>query len=126
MALSKESIKKMRLVIANVIANDKFYDQMSFPSPWDCGTTCCAAGFAVWLDNPSTYEQLVAGSSEPLMWTTLADAALGIDSREKLFFSPSFWPKRFADAYWNTSISAKRAKAMADRWEHFIATDGRE
>lgn len=53
MALSKDSIKKLRAVKAAILAEPELYNQGMFPTAGDSyDTPCCFAGWAVWLNNP--------------------------------------------------------------------------
>jgi hypothetical protein len=126
MKLSAETIAKMRVVIDAVLAEPKFYDQWLFPdNPRSkCGTICCAAGWVVWIDSPHRYQQLRENANT--YWPLEADEILGIESGSALFLSPGDWPKQFRDAYNSLYTPENHAKAMAARWEHYIATDGAE
>lgn len=95
---------------------------------------CCAAGWAVYLQNRSLYNKLMKeelGSLAP-PWVENAFEALNLkvpkDMGEslRLFGTIGNWPEPFAGAYYYAPTAAGRAKAMAARWEHFIATDGVE
>lgn len=123
--LSKETIRKMREVIAAVLREPKFYDQSHFPQAEDCGSTCCAAGWVVWLHDPNLWKKLML---DPFMqdWDQKADQILGIKSGGKLFIFAHQWPKQFWLKYSSAGTHIGRAQAMADRWEHYIATDGAE
>ena len=65
-------------------------------------------------------------------WPYAGAKALGLPADCKLvslFYSPMFWPSDFSRAYgsWDSTETPKlRAIACRDRWEHFIATDGKE
>lgn len=122
--LSSKTIAKMRTVVAAVLAEPQFYDQAYFPDhpSSKCGTICCAAGWVVWVDDPERYQKMVR--LRGVAWTEVADRILGIHSYARLFYSSEFWPARFRNAYLNADTPRGRAQAMADRWEHYIATDG--
>lgn len=122
--LSKLTIQKMRAVIKAVLAEPEFYDQSNYPKNYDCGLECCSAGWAVWLDNPRTYKRKAL--NEEFDWQDEAEKALGLGSTgSKLFWGYSSWPSPFADMYRYALTPLERAKAMAARWERFIATDGK-
>lgn len=124
--LSAETIRKMRRVIQAVLAEPEYYNQSIFPDPSDCGAVCCAAGWAVWLDDPDRYESLVKTAIDVAWWME-AESALGLsDTGDKLFVFANSWPRRFYQRYYRAKTARGRAQAMAARWEHFIATDGAE
>lgn len=123
--LSKETIRKMRRVIEAVLANAKFYDQGIFPNRIDCGTTCCAAGFAVWLDVPlEEYEALVQRYGSTWTWEDLAKNKLGLQQNSYLFHSPNGWPFEFSELYYKAKTPKGRALALEACWEDFIDKDG--
>ena len=123
--LSAETIRKMRRVIKAVLAEPEFYDQSHYPLKSDCGAVCCAAGWAVWLDDPKRYSLLVKRAD--VAWKSDAEAVLGLsDTRDKLFVFAHNWPTQFWRRYRKAKTPLGRAMAMAARWEHFIATDGAE
>ena len=122
--LSKETITKMREVIAAVLAEPKFYDQNFYPHP--CKTSCCAAGYAVRINDPKSYEAKVKDTK--FNWRVAAEDVLGLntDGGYKLFLFASDWPIQFARDYSDANSALGRAQAMAARWEHFIKTDGKD
>lgn len=123
--LSQETIRKMREVIAAVKANAQFYNQDRFPIPDDCGTTCCAAGFAVWINIPKgkykDYAKNLDGGSE---WAVMAREVLGLDSSMYLFSTHNAWPKKFQKLYSKAKTPKERSGALEACWEHFIKKDG--
>lgn len=82
-----------------------------------CGTTACIAGWAVFLGNPNNvdYTQFAAAD------------LLGLDppTSDKLFLS-QYWPRKFYSLLYNAETPEEYAQAVADRIDHFIATEGRE
>jgi hypothetical protein len=123
--LSRETILKMRAVIDAVLANPTFYDQYKYPHEFDCGSVCCAAGFAVWIDSPRTYKRKTL--NEEFDWQEAAEKVLGLgNTNSKLFWSHTSWPTQFYDMYEAAYSPLERARAMEARWVHFIKTDGRE
>lgn len=125
--LSKSTIHKMRAVVKAVLAEPEFYNQTFFPMQSDCGTSCCAAGWAVWLDDPETYKEIVLKFGATASWVGLAEKSLGLQNTGSgLFGFASSWPSEFGAMYANATTPIGRAQAMAARWEHFIATDGAE
>lgn len=123
--LSKETIDGMRRVIKAVKANAAFYNQNMFPVAEDCGTTCCAAGFAVWLNIPKTrYKKLSLEFDGGGAWAEMARDILGIDSSMYLFSTSSRWPAKFAKMYERAKTPKDRALALEACWEHFIKKDG--
>lgn len=131
--LTEETIAKMRAVIAAIKAEPKFYDQDEFPNRHNCGTTCCAAGWAVWLNLGQTkYKRLITQGTD---WPHEAIVTLGLPAwidtnirsrsiKDGLFRSYKSWPLQYRLQYDEATTAKQRAKAMADRWEFFIATDG--
>lgn len=126
--LSKETIKKMRQVIKAVLREPEFYDQSYYPTSNDCGQTCCAAGWAVWNQDPNKYRKMCQYDRVLIYnWCLEAEKALGLpDTENKLFVYASDWPQPYASQYHSATTNKERAQAMAARWEHFIATDGKE
>lgn len=123
--LSANTIRKMRRVIKAVLAEPEYYDQSYYPQKSDCGLVCCAAGWTVWLDNPDRYKVLMKRPAAN--WWREAEAVLGLpDTGNKLFVFAHNWPTQFWRRYIKAKTPLGRAKAMAARWEHFIATDGAE
>lgn len=123
--LSKKTIAKMRAVVAAVLAEPEFYNQQWFPQEEDCGQICCAAGWAVWNENPKRYVQLVKQSKFDVNWPYEAEKALGFsDPTMAMFGTQRGWPWQFTDMYNNARSDKQRAQAMAARWEFYIATDG--
>lgn len=124
--LSKATIRKMREVIAAVLAEPKLYNQMKFPDQEDRGAVACGAGWAVWLFNPKRYTQLLKGN-ETGGWAREAETVLGLGyTGFDLFCCQGCWPPTFTRMYQAATTSLQRAKAMQARWEHFIATDGND
>ena len=126
MKLSAETIAKMQTVINAVLAQPEYYDQEMFPYDRDseCGTICCGAGWAVWVDSPARYKYLLR--RRRAHWSSEANKILGIKSGDKLFYSSDYWPDKYRMAYRRANTPKQRARAMADRWNHYIATDGAE
>lgn len=119
--MSKESIKKLRAVKAAILAEPELYDQSKWIGTKEnpCGTPCCIAGWAVWLNSPKKYKQL---ASQSHCSANAAESVLGInDSDRKLFI---YWPKRFETALRKSTSAAESASICALRIEHYIATDG--
>lgn len=109
----------------------------------DCGTTCCIAGFGVKIANPERFTELKRmqpppGSStnqwleDRKRWEAAGAEAIGIskEQAERLFYYES-WPLEFELRY-NEAIDpdsgdgSLKAATVADRIDHFIATEGRE
>lgn len=123
MALSKESIRKLRAVKAAILAEPELYDQCNFPSSYcghTCLTPCCIEGWAAWVNNPNpeAYNSGVQRGGFSLA------TELGITTEEGgLLFSG--WDDAFSDA-WDFPGTRRGARAGAKRIDHFIATDGAE
>lgn len=143
--LTAKTIRRVRRMIKAVLAEPEFYDQQTFgraacqdEGGEVCGTVCCAAGWAVWLDNPKLYNTMIVkelrnridGFSGDLRWDRKAMLALNLKpSRNRfnhwiLFAGAADWPEPFSSDYYDAETPAKRAKVMAARWEFFITTDG--
>jgi hypothetical protein len=124
--LSKETIRKMRRVIKAILANAQYYDQGTLPQRSDCGTTCCAAGFAVWLElSPEKYKLLTRKYGPTWVWEDMAKDVLGLTDASYLFYSPGGWPYEFGEMYRRATTPKGRALALKACWEDFIAKDGK-
>lgn len=145
--LKAPAIKAIRKMIAFVLANPKLLDQNNFPNTNDCGSACCAAGHLIAQNDPGRYFELCnlaeKGQSSP-QWEREAAKVLDIQSAESaaddadlpfdrpdgregyraIFGTVNGWPFKFTLAYNNAKTSKGRARAFANRWENFIATDG--
>src|ERR1700744_5431070 len=97
MSLSKESIKRLRQVKRAILAQPKFYDQDRFPRTVDCGTTCCIAGWAVWVEDPEAYPNRVANIDLLGVWRSAGASALGLERSQvdNLFGFGVLWPQPF-------------------------------
>lgn len=126
MALSKDSIRKLRAVKAAILAEPELYDQRNPPMggrrlqhtllPWRLG--------------------FVAAKSEPqsLSFTTLRDASscedmarafdLTFEEFSPLYVSASGWPEPLQSQYEEAKSGKGRARVVARRIEHFITTGG--
>ena len=125
--LSEATIAKMRKVIKAVLAEPEYYDQQYFPKASDCGQTCCAAGWAVWLFEPAREYRKLAKRTDEVAWRNKAEEALGLPPTGwKLFGHARDWPLAYSVMYLNARNPRGRAEAMAARWERYIATDGAE
>jgi len=140
--LSATSIRKIRRMIAAVLAEPEFYNQNTFGEQLCkndgqeiCGTVCCAAGWAVWLDNRTLYERLMKKELKSDGWREVGwgDAALKAldlvsdnDVLCTLFGRASDWPNKFFQMYEDATTPKGRAVAFAKRWEHFIKMDAAE
>lgn len=137
--LSKTTIRKIRRMIAAVLAEPELYDQNTFgenrcvdKDANICGTVCCAAGWAIWLENRELYSRMMkselrGGGPE---WISEALKALDLSSDGEgggahVLFGPSgSWPEPFCEQYYEASTPKARAKVFAARWEKFIQSDG--
>lgn len=138
--LSKKTIQKIRKMIAAVLAEPELYNQNTFGEKLcktngaaTCGTTCCAAGWAVWLKDRSLYDKLMTKElkKQSVPWVPEALKALGLEvidgyNTDILFGAAEEWPYPFCDQYDNATTDKGRARAFANRWRHFIKTDGIE
>jgi hypothetical protein len=122
--LSDETIAKMRSVVAAVLAEPEFYSQSLYPQPGNCGRICCAAGWAVWINNPERYFSLIERTYS-VDWNREAEEVLGLgDTGYKLFVFAATWPDQFRRMYYDAETHKQQAEAMAARWEFYIQTDG--
>lgn len=123
MALSKESIRKLKAVKAAILAEPELYDQSEFPqhdANHDCSTPCCIAGWAVWVNNPDpeAYNALLRKKS---FGVEVMAKALEISGRQaKQLFSN--WPEKFMGA-WSFPCTRPGAEAGARFIDHFIRTE---
>lgn len=140
--LSATSIGKIRRMIAAVLAEPELYDQNTFgeqickdDGQQVCGTVCCAAGWAVWLDNKPLYARLMEKEIKNVGWLDLGWPARALEAldltcddgeTDHLFGAASDWPYPFSVQYGNASNPKQRARVFAKRWESFIKKDGRE
>lgn len=145
--LSKQTIQKIKRMIAAVLAEPEFYDQDTFARKLCkttgnevCGDTSCGAGWAIWLENPALFDKMVKAqyrAERPNNWADYPDwesaalKALGLEvvgefDTTTLFGSASDWPSPFNDHYEDAETDKERAKVFAARWRHFIKMDGQE
>ncbi len=142
--LSKKTIYRIERMIAAILAEPQFYNQDTFgeelcknDGQQVCGTVCCAAGWAVWLDNRAMYQKMMKeeiasdGWNEDLEWDKAALKALDLEVDERfntntLFGSADCWPDEFYEMYLKATTPLQRAKALAKRWLAFIEADGIE
>lgn len=139
--LSAKAISLLRKVAKHILAEPKRYDQHNWILKGSsilsksavhnyeddiprCGTVGCLAG---WIC-------VLTGSKTRTKHQEVAAAALGMPYKEgiaehitdKLFLCVRYWPDTYRLAYENANGHADRAKAAANRIEHFISTDGAE
>jgi hypothetical protein len=130
--LSKESIKRLRMVKEAILANPQYYRQEEWISAIEpCGTTCCIAGWADYLFNGKKAHEARAKaelSNYMVSWEYVAAKALGLDycQAHTLTYPGSGWPVPFCTAYTRAKTPKQRAKVAARRIEHFIKTGGAE
>lgn len=124
MALSKDSIRKLRAVKAAILAEPELYDQTEFPRVGmrhNCDTPCCIAGWSVWINNPDrkAYDKFL--SSNSIGSQAMADA-LGVTHAQahRLF---SEWPKSGSPA-WENPRTKVAARDGARHIELFIKGGG--
>lgn len=131
--LKAPAIKAIRKMIAFVLANPKSYDQNHFPAADDCGAPYCAAGHLIAVVKPRRYRELITKvKTQNVYWHVEAAKVLGLSSVGhdgfagfgSVFGSVSSWPAKFAMMYYRAKGPKGRARAFANRWENFIATDG--
>lgn len=134
MALSKETVKKLRIVEKAILAQPQFYEQGAWVSEISsCGTTCCIAGWVDFIFNgKKVHEERAKRLKEAFLfeaedeWTSVAREGLGLDGGWRLFADSIEWPEPFCNGYEDAKTPKQRAKVAAARIEHFIATDGAE
>lgn len=141
--LSKKTIHKIRQMIAAVLAEPELYDQDTFGTAIcktdggpTCGTTCCAAGWAVFLGSRKLYnemmaKELAAKGRRFIGWPEAALKALGLEvdaeyNTDRLFGSHHDWPSEFSQAYDEAETPKQKAQIFARRWRAFIQADGQE
>lgn len=127
MALSKQSIQKLKAVKAAILANPKFYNQNSFvASVQPCGTTCCIAGWADFIVNGKDVHNERAGRLQGFgnggEWIDVTAAALEItwSQADRLTDPTEFWPAELQDLY----HSGKRSVAAGKRIDLFVKSGG--
>lgn len=102
----------------------ELYFQSETSSP--CGTAACIGGHAIAISRK--WKRLRAGfkldSYHPEASRCL-EIAPDSEQADSLF-SAGMWPRQFRDRYYKARTAKQRAKAAADRIDHFIATEGRE
>jgi hypothetical protein len=133
MSLSKESIKRLRQVKRAILAEPEFYDQGVPPD--ECATTCCIAGWAMWLEDPVGYPERAASISNSfncsdgttqIGFRNEGARALRIPEPEtvNLFSYGEAWPGEFGTRFAAAASKAEKAAVAAARIEHFIKTGG--
>jgi len=126
--LSEQTIRKMRAVIAAILAEPELYDQDISPSgATDCNSVCCAAGWVYWLNDPEDYAARLRDDRKYQL-SFNAPKLLGIDvfAGHNLFDYAYNWPEPYASQYAKATTPLGKAKVLEARWEHFIAVDGKE
>lgn len=121
MALSKETVEKLRAIKAAILAEPELYDQNEFPDiarGHTCTSPCCYVGWAIWLNNPdeNAYQELL--ESKGTFGTQELAEAIGISLRQaSTLFSN-----------WNPATKAPMvsAKEGAKRIDLFISSGGTE
>ena len=138
--LSKRTTKRMRDAIDFILAEPRRFNMRYAVEPVaggqfgilkeqldtpPCGTACCFGG-AVYLLG----KRIKTMRRRSFEWDDVRPFAtqyLGIneDQADRLFHT-SNWPTHFREAYDNATTAIERAYVGAARFEHFIATDGKE
>jgi len=127
MKLKPKTIDMMRRVIEAILAEPEYFDQNHFPAQGDtCQTPCCGAGWVVWCANPDLYIQSLSIFDMGDQWVRLAEKILEVNTGDALFWHPCQWPYKFWKEWSYDNSSLEKARLVAARWEHYIATDGRE
>lgn len=94
-----------------------------------CGTAACIGGWALHLKHKqdtlnATREYI---DSAWIMYATDATDLLGLNADESTrLFNHAKWPLRFLSRYIKAKQPKARARAAADRINHFIKTKGAE
>ncbi len=83
----------------------------------DCNTTACIAGWAIFLGNPNNVDYAHFAAADLL--------GLDLPTSDKLFLS-HYWPRKFYSLLLSAKTQEEYAQVVADRIDHFIATEGRE
>lgn len=99
-------------------------------SPGGCGTAACIGGWAVHLrlgNETLKQSQLTAYDCGCSPVRIQAEDALSLsrETASRLFYA-SYWPVRFRRRYDMAKRPKTRARAAADRIDHFIKTKGEE
>jgi hypothetical protein len=127
-ALTKEAIHKLRLIKKAIIANYKLYNQNSYCSDSECGTTLCIAGWYTKLfASRSTYYRRRKKSQatfemveDPFYKAAMQGLGLTDDQAWGLFRSNYCWPSQYRAGY-QTKSAAKKAGQYI---ENFIRMHG--
>lgn len=94
-----------------------------------CGTTACIAGWAasIHLGHEKLSETARLFNSNDSDDEFFPEEYLDIGPFEQdILFYKSNWPEPFRSQYLTAKNAADRARAAADRIDHFIATNGAE
>lgn len=83
-----------------------------------CGATACIAGWAVVLSPEAEEDGYIRNLASKLLGLTYGQS-------DNLFFV-SGWPRQFGELYHDTRTPQERAQVVAERIDHFIATEGAE
>jgi len=131
-ALTEETIVKLTDIKFAVLATPEHFDMQDWFSPGECGTAGCLAGYAVAFALAATLSD--AASSRAATTPQLVAAEwLGITwvQSSRLFYlvgpyADHHWPIPFVEAYHDAATPKERAQVLADRIDHFAATQGKE
>lgn len=112
-----------------------------------CKTQGCIAGWAIFLQTPWLWKEMISRANEEYSDVDLQDniepedegqRILGLDAEQahRLFYFKGWntytswgdygWPEKFQAQYETAKTSRGRANATARRIDHFIATNGAE
>jgi hypothetical protein len=122
MALTKETIKRLKAVREAILMHPELYDQkVYFGSKNDpCGTSCCIAGWAVWLDSP---EKFLEGVSDYFFdWRREASKSLRFPELRcsGLFGTGRCWLENAYQMLCNEKTPKQRALAAATAIDDLI------
>lgn len=121
MALSKDSIRKLRAVKAAILAEPELYGQDRSPyCQTSCDSPCCIAGWALWVNNPDpeAYAKIVNFTPGA---TLLRDQIGLTEEQASLLFTG--WPSTETPAWLEPGTKAA-ARDAAKHIELFIKGGG--
>lgn len=122
MALSKESIRKLRAVKAAILAEPELYDQSNSPFCTNsCETPCCIAGWALWCNNPDPafYRKTVTRK----LGVSILQDEIGLTHGQTLDLFEQ-WPSSGESPAWQNPCTKEAAEDCAKHIELFIKGGG--
>ena len=133
MPINKELLLQVR---DRILAEPANFDMRCYAAPREdgCGTTACIAGWAIALHGGLDLGTLLERVDSNSLPELTAACALGItfgasESQATSLFHERCWPWKFRVNYLRARECGddnQRARAAADRINHFIQTEGAE